>query len=93
MEVPVLDQPLSSQELRQRQDGNGYLSAVVRISLSQVIHSDFEAFLDALSEALTGTGMLMDIHYELVGCELTGDLLFKVSGDVTLYCEVDGEVE
>ncbi len=92
METPVLDQPLSSQELRQQQDRHGYVSAVVRISLSQVIHGDFEAFLDALSEALIDTGMLMDIHYELVGCELPDALLLKVSGDVTLYWD-DSEVE
>jgi hypothetical protein len=59
----------------------GYVTGTVAVGLGDVIDGDLEAFLDLLSEALTGSGLLMDIGYRLVG----------IDGDHTLRLEVTGD--
>lgn len=59
----------------------------VSVSYRDVIHVDFEGFLDLLSNEAVGHECLMDINYHLVGSK--GDLLlFNVTGEVE---EEDGE--
>jgi hypothetical protein len=54
----------------------------VVVSLSSIINSDFEGFLDMLSEEATGSESMQDISYSLIGV-LDGDLVFKVTGVIT----------
>jgi hypothetical protein len=60
--------------------GDGAISGVVKIELSRFIDCNLEGVLDMLSEALTGTQLLMNVNYKVVGHD--GDtLLIEVSGD------------
>ncbi len=84
MKISVLDQPLSREQVSQQLDRSGFVTGIVGIPLYQVIHKDFEAFLDVLSEALTRTDVLRDVHYQLVGCQPPDALLFRVTGDLNI---------
>lgn len=81
-EYPVLDAPLSEQEMEQKHD-NGYLEAVVKVDLYELMQWDIEGSLDMLSESLTGYESLMGITSEVVGVASNGDILIKVQGDVS----------
>jgi hypothetical protein len=59
----------------------GYITGTVAIDLGDVIDGDLEAFLDLLSEALTGSGLLMDINYRLVGVDDDHTMRLEVTGD------------
>lgn len=56
------------------------LPTVVEVDLSEIIDTDLEGFLDILSERATGSPLLMDISYKVIGCE-----------NDTLKIEVDGD--
>jgi len=68
-------------------DTEGRITVDVHVELEQFIGNDREGVLDVLSEAATGTELLGDISYKVVGHE--GDTLhIEVSGDIEL---VDAE--
>lgn len=74
-----LDKPLTKEDV----DADGWVRGVIRMELSEFINNDLEGVLDLLSERLTGSGLLSDIAYEVVGHD--GDTLFvRVSGDAGL---------
>jgi len=53
----------------------------VLLSYRDVIHVDFEGFLDLLSTGAVGNDTLMDINYALTGVK--GELLiFNVTGEL-----------
>lgn len=57
------------------------IKRTVSINYHDIIHVDFEGFLDLISTAAVGHDCLMDISYELVGCD-DDDLIFTVVGEV-----------
>lgn len=74
-----LDKPLTEKDV----DSDGWVRGVIRLELSELISNDLEGVLDIMSERLTGSGLLSDIAYEVVGHD--GDTLFvRVSGDARL---------
>lgn len=74
-----LDKPLTEKDV----DSDGWVRGVIRLELSELIRNDLEGALDIMSERLTGSGLLSDIAYEVVGHD--GDTLFvQVSGDAGL---------
>lgn len=74
-----LDKPLTAEDV----DSDGWVRGVIRVELSELISNDLEGVLDILSERLTGSGLLSDITYDVVGND--GDTLFvRVSGDAGL---------
>lgn len=78
----VLSEPLGVTELRTLMDGDGHVSGVVEVELGTVIREDHETFLDTLSMKLTGSELLMDVNYDVVGH--AGDTLhIRVEGDAS----------
>lgn len=68
----------------------GSITAPVEIKLHDVVHSDYETFLDALSRKVTGTELLEDIGYTIVGA--TGQTLtLCVEGRIEALLNVQGE--
>jgi hypothetical protein len=59
----------------------GYITGKVRLSLDDIIGFNQEQINDLLSHELTGTDLLMDIGYELIGCE-GHEMLIRVTGSV-----------
>ena len=63
-------------------DNDGFIAVKVEIELSDIIDSSLEEFLDLLSEKATGTELLSNISYAVVGH--TGNTLeVTVTGDVS----------
>jgi hypothetical protein len=78
---PVLRRtPLSQRYMRMMDLQGDLISGVVPIDLSDIIDLDFEEFLDEVSALLTGTDLLSDIEYHIVGHE-EDTLWLKVEGN------------
>jgi len=80
-EVNVLEKPFTHEELKDMtKDDDIYIEGVVRISLDDIISSDFEVFLDIISDKLVGSEVgLLDISYKAVGVD-NGDILIMAGG-------------
>lgn len=83
---PILSEPYTLEELKQRANDNNIVHGWVSLPLHQVIDNDFEDFLDRLSLKLTGTELLSGTNYELV-CNDDDNLIFYVEGDISLIIE------
>lgn len=71
--------PYSKEEIMAVSKG-GWVSGVISVPLNIIINREYGLFSDMLSEYLTGTDKLMDVKYELVGCE-GNNLHLKVDGN------------
>lgn len=77
---------MSIEDIKKNKTENNIITGNVSIPLTDIIHGDIETFLDALSNALTGTTLLMDISY--VPIEVSDDnIIFQVSGDVSMILD------
>lgn len=97
LEERVLREPLTVEQIRDMAKQNadpaakpelndegviGLIDGIICLSLGDIIAGDIEDFYTNLSERLTGTNMLMDIHYHLLGVDVVTNLLyFRVEGD------------
>ena len=81
----LLHQPLSKKAIRDLLDAkpDDYIRGVVAMDLSDLIDNDFEGILHLMSEKLTGTELLTDIHFKIVGFEGETTLHIEVSGDLS----------
>jgi hypothetical protein len=61
------------------------IDTTVHFDLSDIIESDVEWFLDAISEKATGTIIMQDIAWDVKGATDTGDLVLHVVGQVDAY--------
>jgi hypothetical protein len=80
----LLHKPLSKESIRTQLDAapNEHIRGVVAVELSDLIDNYSDGVLDLLSEKLTGTELLTDIHYKIVG----------FAGETTLHVEVSGDL-
>ena len=92
-ELNVLKQPLKVEEMKRMMDDRCYLEAVVPVPIDELIHGNFEEFLDYLSELVTGTQALMNIRYEAVHLIDPYTLAFKVGGDISMILDWEAEDE
>lgn len=64
----------------------------VKVALSELLDNDFEGFLDLISELATGTQLLMDISYEIIGVDAEEQaVIFSVIGDTSAIEEEEEE--
>jgi hypothetical protein len=69
------------------------VSAVVDISLADIIDHDHEWFLDAIADLAVGDVRLMDIGYETIG-SFDDMVRLRVSGDVSeIFNDQDGDIK
>jgi hypothetical protein len=101
-----LKEPLSIETIRKQAKDNadpaadysepgfvGHVEGVIAITLGEVMMWDIEAFDEHLSMRLTGTVVLRDIVYSLIGVDLTTDTLYwQVEGDPTSILESVGDL-
>lgn len=78
----ILEKPYTEEEIRTKENNNR-IEGVIKIEMAQIIHSDMEEFLDIISEKLTGSCLLSDISYKIVGHESDYTILLLVSGDIS----------
>ena len=82
------------EQLKANADTDNFVTANIIVDFNSVIDiscEGYESFLDFLSTELTGTELLMDTNYKLVGA-IDGNLILQVSGDVSNILE-DYEIE
>lgn len=86
-----LTEPLSEEEIKSMRDEAGYISGIVAVSLSDLIEGDRDYFLDYISYKLTGSPLLMDIDFKVVGGVPENEdlVLMKVVGDASGIVEVE----
>lgn len=89
--IEYISEPLDLQGAKKLIGEDNYISVVVLLHFNALLGTDLEGFLDMLSTAATGSDVLMDVDYELLGATSDGDLLFRVSGDVTNCYDLDDE--
>ena len=65
-------------------DKEGLVHGVVSVDLDEVIGHTIEDFLDLLSTRLTGTELLCDIRYTIVGIDKPDTFYFEVVGDPSM---------
>jgi hypothetical protein len=70
-------------ELKARADENGVIVGEVAFTANELIHDDFEALLDEMSERLTGTIILTDIDFQPVRVDDEHRVVLLVSGNIT----------
>lgn len=66
---------------RMMEDHGGYIEGTVAIDIDYMINNDSESFLDLLSQKLTGTELLQDISYRVVGHKSPGTIYMQVRGN------------
>jgi hypothetical protein len=64
-------------------DREGWLTGVIAVDLSEIIDLDLEQFLDLIAVRLSGSELLCDIDYAVVG-HAGDELHLKVSGDTSM---------
>ncbi len=82
-----LTQPLDVEEMqRMAEQNDGYVKGVVAIDFGDVVDGGPEGLLDTLSHRLTGSGLLTDVTYSIVGHD-DDTLLIEVEGDTSLFLD------
>jgi hypothetical protein len=84
---PILDVPLTIDQIKERMNSAGYIKGIVPIRLHHIIDTDADGFLDLISDALTGTELLLDMSYQVVGTLDNDAVLIEVKGDVSMILE------
>jgi hypothetical protein len=64
-----------------QRDDNGYIAGEVTVDLDAFTDHNLEGVIDLLSEALTGSSLLMDVAWQVVGHDGDDTLRLLVSGD------------
>lgn len=85
--MEYLTKPMTYEEIKENMDDNCFIKGNIVINLSEIIDNDFEGFLDIISNRLVGSPLLMDINYNVVGCENGDVLIIQVRGDVSNIIE------
>lgn len=93
--IGALDEPLSKAQIEHqwKADKHGRIKGVVRVELDDLIGKSLESVLDILSERLTGTEVLSDTSYAVVGIEGETTLLVEVCGEASMVLEILDEGE
>lgn len=87
-------EPFSLEEIREQYHKTGRIQGVVAVPLNLILYghhcrqSPVERFNDFVSKCLIGSDLLIDISYNLIGCDASMDLLyFEIDGDPSQHLE------
>lgn len=82
-----MEKPYTIQEMKLKQNENGYVTGYVAVPLSDIIDNNLDQFLNIIAEKLVANECLMDIDYKAVGITNVncGDasIIIKVTGDIS----------
>lgn len=79
---------LSEQTMRKMMKEDNRISGIAYIDINDMINGNIEDFNDLLSEQLTGTDLLTDISYEIIGIADNQTALIYVTGDAANILEL-----
>ncbi len=87
--MKVLKEPLDRAQAEKMiaKDPDGFIGGVVSVDLDEIINSTTESFLNLISTRLTGSDLLQDISYRVVGHQRSGTILIEVIGDPSAALE------
>ncbi len=92
LDMPIQQAPYTTEQMKALKNKDNYITGNLVVHVSELINNDLESFLDRLSEALTGSPLLMNIDYSIIGVLSPDDLIIKVSGDVTAILEPEPDI-
>ena len=81
----ALENPPTITQLKEIAKDN-YVKVTVAIGLEDIIHSNYENFLNDLSISAAGSELLEDISYTVIGF-FNNTLIIEVTGDITSILE------
>ena len=86
---------LTNTQMREQAEQNdNYVEGVVSVALGDLVGVDFEDFLDIIATLLTGSDLLMNISYSIVGCDVDKQVIhLQVTGDASQVLELNGDDE
>lgn len=67
----------------------GFITTDVVLDVNTLIDHDFEGFLDLLSCGATDTEILTEIEYQVTALTPDGNLVFSVTGNVSMILEME----
>lgn len=71
-----------------------YIEGYIEVSLDEIIKRDYEEFLDLISEKLTGSILLREVVYKIIGLnDQNNNIILFVSGDATIILEDEIDFE
>lgn len=73
-------------------DDNGFIQCIVEVDLSELIENDLGGFFNHLSELATGTDVLGEINYSVIG-HRGNTLEISVSGNIDLITVEDFDID
>ena len=79
-------------EMKWRASIRGEVKGIVPILMEDLLDMNLDEFLDSLAEKLTGSSLLLDTRYEIVG-HLENTLLLEVRGDPSEILKMEDEEE
>lgn len=86
--IKYLEKPLTNEEISKIVDKDNYIEGVVAVHEDELLYTEFDNFLELISEKLCGDEPLYDIDYHMVGCVPEKSLiLYSVSGDASCIVE------
>jgi hypothetical protein len=84
----VIYSPLTTQQIVERLDDQGFITGLVVIDLSSVIDGDLESFLDDLSERLVGSSLGMEIDYTPHSILTDGSIVMSVTLNPSMVLDI-----
>lgn len=76
--------PMTESEMKEViLSGDPYIKENVYIEMNDLIDNDFEQLMDLMSSKITGTELLMDINYRIVGLHDEYTMIVEVTGDIS----------
>lgn len=70
-------------------DENNYVTADVVMNLADLMHNDLERTLDLFSMMVTDSELLMDLSYHPKSVTPEENIIFTVTGDVSMILEME----
>lgn len=91
--LEFLTEPYSAEELKTAINEECEITDIVRVDLHDIFDTDFEGFLDIISEELVGNELLNEPSYHLIGSDNESNLYFEVTGTVEILEDEPEEEE
>ena len=83
-ETKVRINPMTESEMKEViLSGDPYIKENVYIGMDELIDNDYEQLLDLMSSKVTGTELLMDINYRIIGLHDEYTMVVEVTGDIS----------
>lgn len=89
--IDVITKKLSREEI-EKMEKDGYITVNVAIPFDDIVEGDIDSLNNYISELLFESYMFYDISYQPIAVNDNGDIIIKVTGNITqILANVDGD--